>query len=139
MVLFWIHKFVGKFWVKIYHLKILFLFWYFLLKGSVGIISNKCPCKDGNVWFTTVPFNINLIKNVGKKCISVNLWTVKPQMKINRLETKSLISISNLIRQAYNGIVVNRTLPSLRRASLVFSYSPFKSKSNILPKYLRIH
>ena len=34
------------------------------LKGTVSIILNEPPRKDGNVRFTTVVLNLNLIKNV---------------------------------------------------------------------------
>ena len=30
-------------------------FFFFNIKGTVGVISSEPPCKDGNVRFTTVP------------------------------------------------------------------------------------
>ena len=37
-----------------------------LLKGTVRIISSDPPCKDGNAWFTKVPF----------KDLSDQVWSV---------------------------------------------------------------
>ena len=34
------------------------------IKGTVRVILSDPPCKDGNPRFTTVPWNLNLIKNV---------------------------------------------------------------------------
>ena len=38
---------------------------YFLLKGTVSVISSEPPFKDGNVQFTTIPLKLFLINYVG--------------------------------------------------------------------------
>ena len=95
------------------------------LEGTKSVILSGPPCKDGNAWFTTVPW-----KNVEDTIVILFLFTSfsrvtfaeKPQMKINNIQRqKHWCLVHTWSDKAFKCTVVNRAVSSMHEGSHVIS------------------
>ena len=120
-----------------YDLKLFNQPWRVFLKGTVCLISSEPPCKDRNTRIKMVslkPLSDRFSDSTSVYFCEFLNWLLKQGMRRslsqrnrkwkNRFkETKKFLSNSYLIRQAFKGTVVNRTLSSLHWGPLEITFT----------------
>ena len=80
---------------------------YFEIKGKESVISSNPPCKDVNVWFTTVP---------------LNPWFNQKRVRHLRFsDKKCFISVSFSVASYKAAVVL-----CIDGVTLTYAYNPFK-------------